>query len=160
MIVRQERKYESLYDTYNSVSSFPDSSHGGLFYIGNVSGGFERRSGNNLLTKTESQINMSFKIRKVFIRRPWLNPAILKYTTLGIQGQKAGSWSSGVLDKSNKGAFPLLPTAFVVAKDITISSNTYSDVAETALGKISTHSYVRVSESYCFVIFLITYTHM
>ena len=160
VIVRQEHKYQSLYDTYISVSSFPDSSHGGLFYTGSASGGFERRNGNNFLTSTQSQISMSFKIRKVSINRPWLTPAILKYSTLGIQGQKAGFWSSGVLDKANKGIFPLLPTAFIVAKDITVSSNMYSDVAEEALSKISTHSYVRVSGSYSFTVRLIAYTHV
>ena len=155
VIVRQEHKYQSLYHIYASVSSYPDSTHGGLFYIGNASGGFVKRSGNNLLTATQSQINISFKIRKVFINRPWLTPAILNYPTLGIQGQKAGSWSSGVLDNTNKGIFPLLPTAFVVAKDITLSSNMYSDAAEEALSKISTHSYVRVSGSYSFTLLFI-----
>lgn len=128
--------------------------------MGNASGGFARRSGNNLLTTTQSQIRMTFKIRKVFINRPWLTPLILNYPTLGIQGQKVGSWSSGVLDKTNNGVFPLLPTAFVVAKDVTVSSNMYSDVAEKALSKISTHSYVRVSGSCSLTLILIAYIHM
>ena len=49
---------------------------------------------------------------------------LLQHSTIGIKGLKAGAWSTGELDiRKNRGMFPLLPTHFVVAKDVKISAH-------------------------------------
>ena len=146
--ITQEHKYESSRDTYSRISAEASVSYGGLFYSGSASGGFEKESGNSELTTKGSNLVISFKVRKVLIHRPWLEPTILQYPTLGIKGLKSGSWSSGELNAaSNKGQFPLLPTAFICAKDVTISASSYSESAEKAFSDESSHASVKVRKN-------------
>ena len=66
-------------------------------------------------------LTITFMVRKVKINRPWLETSMFNYKTIGISGLEIESWSNGTLDsKENKGQFPLLPTAMVVAKDVCI----------------------------------------
>ena len=141
----QEHRYESAHDTYSSVSAEASVSYGGLFYSGSASGGFEKKTGNSQMTKEGSELKISFKVRKVAINRPWLNPGLLQYPTLGIKGFEAGAWSSGDLDvKENKGQFPLLPTAIICAKDVEISSNAFSDTAEKSFSEMKSNASFKV----------------
>ena len=146
--ITQERKYESSHDTYSSVSAEASASYGGLFYSGSASGGFEKKSGNSELTNKGSNLEIKFMVRKVLIHRPWLEPTILQYPTLGIKDLQPGSWSSGELNAaSNKGQFPLLPTAFICAKDITVSASSYSETAEKSFSDESSHASVKVRKN-------------
>ena len=146
--ITQEHKYESSHDTYSSVSAEASASYGGLFYSGSASGGFEKKSGNSELTNKGSNLEIKFMVRKVLIHRPWLEPTILQYPTLGIKGLQPGSWSSGELNAaSNKGQFPLLPTAFICAKDITVSASSYSETAEKSFSDESSHASVKVRKN-------------
>ena len=92
-----------------------------------VSGGYSQDDGSSSLTGEESDLKISFKVRKVTIQRPWMDPAILQYPIIGIKGVESGAWSSGQLDESNKGSFPLLPTAMIIAKDVVVSSTKFSE---------------------------------
>ena len=92
--VTQEHKYESTHETYSHVSAEVSASYGGLFYSGSASGGFDKQTGNSELTQKGSNLVIKFKVRKVLIHRPWLEPIILQYPTLGIKGLKSASWSS------------------------------------------------------------------
>ena len=48
---------------------------------------------------------------------------ILELPSVGMRHVPKEGWSNGSLDpRKNKGSFPLLPIAMVVAKDITISN--------------------------------------
>ena len=94
----------------------------------NFSGLFSFVESNNAktqkaFTSESTNLKFSFKIRKVAIDCPWIDMDIIQYSNIGIRGLKACSWSIGELHiKKNKGIFPLLPTHFVVAKDIEISA--------------------------------------
>ena len=77
----------------------------------------------NSLNK-RSDVKISFKIRAVEIFRPWFDRAILKNKNYKIFGEGPESWSTGDLDASNKGSFPLLSTQMIVAKDITVTAST------------------------------------
>ena len=118
---------------YGIFVVFPDS--------GSVSGCF--KAGNSLTMKG-SNLQISFKVRKVLIERPWMEPNILQYTTLGIKGMKPAQWSNGSLDATtNKGLFPILPTACIVAKDIVIRADSFSDTITKVLSQNSEN--VRIS---------------
>ena len=57
------------------------------------------------------------------INRPWLDLTIIEYPVIGMREVPKLNWSNGSLDpETNKGTFPLLPTAMIVAKDIVISN--------------------------------------
>ena len=153
--VQQEHKYESSRDTYNSFSAEASVSvpvipgFGGLLYSGSGGGGFGMQTGSSKLTKEGSNLKISFKLRKVLIHRPWFEPTILQYPTLGIKGLQPGSWSSGELNvTSNKGTFPLLPTAFVCAKDVIIGASSYSEAAEKSFVEQSSNASLKVRKGY------------
>lgn len=131
VIIEQTQRHDRSHDTYSQVSTEDEISHRGLFYSKSTSGEVDE---NSSLTENGADLKVSFKIRKVLIHRPWLDPTILHYQTLGIMGLPPGSWSSGQLNsKTNKGSFPLLPTAMVVAKDIEISAKSFSETVEVKL---------------------------
>ena len=71
-----------------------------------------------------SDVKISFKVRAVQINRPWLDLSVLKNKNYTIYGEDPGSWSTGELDADNKGSFSLLSTQMIVAKDITVTTNT------------------------------------
>ena len=76
------------------------------------------------ITSDNTNLVFSFEVKKVAINRPWMDTNLFQYTNVGIKGLKAGSWSSGELDaEKNNGSFPLLPTHFLVAKNIRISAH-------------------------------------
>lgn len=98
-----------------------------------VSGGFSKENGDVQMCEKGKGLKISFAVRKVLIHRPQLQTGILKYPTIGIKGLEAGAWSSGELDaEKNKGHFPVLPTAMVIAKDVRIKADEFdSKVSET-----------------------------
>jgi len=71
-----------------------------------------------------SDVKISLKVRAVQINRPWFDMSLLHNENYTIPGETPGSWSTGVLDKDNKGSFPLLSTQMIVAKDITVTTTT------------------------------------
>ena len=145
--ITQEHKYESEHSAFSSVSAETDVSYGGLFYSGGASGGFTKKQGNTSLTQKGSNLKITFKIRKVLVQRPWFQPSIMQYPTLGINGVPQNSWSNGELSfKDNRGLFPILPTAFVVAKDVVIHADSFTKTAQTSFESLDTHAGFKVSK--------------
>ena len=146
--IKQTHQYEASSDTYSQTSAEAEASYGGLFYSGSVSGGFTKKTGNSSLTKEGSDLEISFKVRKVLIERPWMEPNILQYTTLGIKEMKHAQWSTGSLNpKTNKGSFPILPTACIVAKDVVIHAGSFSDKFNTTMSSMSAHASAKVRKT-------------
>ena len=152
--ITQTHKYESSHDTYNKVSAEAGASYGGLFYHGGGSGGFDKSSGNHSLTKAGSNFSLSFKVRKVNINRSWMDPSVLLYSTLGVKGVTVGSWSSGQLSATkNHGTFPIFPTNMVVAKDISLKADSYTDYAAKAFQDMSAQAAFKVGFVPLFVLY-------
>ena len=146
--IEQQHQYEASSNTYSQTSAETEASYGGLFYSGSVSGGFTRKTGNSSLTKEGSNLKISFKVRKVLIERTWMEPNILQYTTLGIKEMKPAQWSTGSLNaKTNKGSFPLLPTACIVAKDVVIHADSFSDTFKKSMKETSEHASAKVRKT-------------
>ena len=149
VVIEQKDANSETSQTFSSVSAqveaSAEASYGGLFYSGSASGGFNRSHGNSSLAKNGSDLKIAFKVRKVLIQRPWLEPNLFRYPTIGIKGLNNSSWSSGELNsKTNKGTFPLLPTAMVVAKDVVISARSFSDAASSSFSKMKSHASFKV----------------
>jgi hypothetical protein len=82
-----------------------------------------------------SQFNVSFEIAKVSIQRPWIDLTLLDLTPVGLRGVRPGGWSDGsaFFAQVSSYAFKLLPTSFVVARNIRLSSaaiDQYSEAIE------------------------------
>ena len=71
-------------------------------------------------------VKIDLKVRSVQINRPWIDLSALNIHDWTIPGVKSGSWSTGVIDTSNNGSFPLLSTQMIMAKDITITGTKFS----------------------------------
>ena len=159
--ITQSHTYQSSHQTYSQVSAESQASFGGLFYSGSVSGGFSKKEGNTSLSQSGSAVVITFKVRKVVVQRPWLETLLLNYPTIGIKGLGKQSWSTGQLEaSSNKGQFPLLPTAFVVAKDVAISAKSYSETAEKSFKDVASHAGFKVSPFIIIIIVMKDKCHM
>ena len=82
-------------------------------------------------------IVITFKGRAVEIYRPWLNASVLNYENITLDGVQPGQWSTGVMEPDNQGVFPLLPTAYVVVKDISITATKFGEEVKDAFEKFS-----------------------
>ncbi|GJJ03259.1 hypothetical protein RugamoR64_37970 [Duganella rhizosphaerae] len=87
---------------------------------------------------TSDNFSISFRYCRVNIDRGWFKLALLKMKNWYMYGTKAGEYSNGSgLD--NPGMFPLLPTSFIVIRDLKITANWSNDDRQnlgqaTALG--------------------------
>ena len=88
-------------------------------------------------TNKSKNVTISFKGRTIDIKRPWLDISVLNYKSLTLPGTKKGQWSTGIMESTNNGSFPLLPTTFVIAKDITITATEFSNEAKDAFDKFN-----------------------
>ena len=76
----------------------------------------------------ESQdVKINLKVRSVQIGRPWIDLSVLEHRNWRIPGEGSNFWSTGVLDSSNKGTFPLLSTEMIVAKDISVTATEFTE---------------------------------
>ena len=143
--------------------SHVDPNFGGLFAF-REQGKSGSVKAQDTLTCENTNLKLSFQLHKVAIDRPWMDMDLLKYTNIGIRGLKAGSWSNGkrnVID--NDGQFPLLPTHFLVARNVEISASkddmrlatVFKSAIEATEDKMSGLGSVMVSVSY-----IIAYVHV
>ena len=120
----QSREYKKLGGSVSVGYSFLSLKLGG-------EGSKEQRIG----TGDSRGVTISFKVRSVEINRPWVDPSALKIDKWRLPGLAAGGWSTGLLDSSNKGSFPLLTTQMIVAKDITVTAAKFSKEVTDSLTK-------------------------
>lgn len=100
----------------------------GFFSIGGGGGG---AWSNYNLHQDTTNLSLSFSFMRVDIRRPWLKENLFTCSDWDIEGRGKNAYSNGKADSSNQGVFPLLPVAFIVARDIRASANWSSVDRET-----------------------------
>lgn len=105
--------------TNTSEKASEYSSHsGGIFWWG--------RKSNDGTTKTESasmsdtEFELSAELIVVRIRRPWLNTMLFSMSNWSMKGNEPHTISNGTKKGNASGLLPLIPTAFVVAKNVAI----------------------------------------
>ena len=76
-------------------------------------------------------VKINVKVRSVQIDRPWIDLSALKHQNWRIPGERSDFWSTGVLESSNSGSFPLLSTEMIVAKDISVTATKFSEEITT-----------------------------
>jgi hypothetical protein len=91
----------------------------GFFSIGGGGGHSEQQAH---LDEQTSRILVSFEYKRVDIRRPWLDFQVFNMKGWRTNAYGPGGYSNGTFT-SNHGAFPLLPTAFIVARNVRITAN-------------------------------------
>ncbi|MEO6831303.1 MAG: hypothetical protein ABI378_03510 [Chitinophagaceae bacterium] len=111
--------------TTSGNTSYTDYSSGGsaswgLWSVSAEVGGHHQESHEHMNADT---FQLSAKIAVVQINRPWLNDLLFKLQGWWLTGQKVGGISNGQLANNSKGLLPLIPTAFIIARDISITAN-------------------------------------
>ena len=106
----------------NESSRFTSWSAGGSvgFGLWSVGASASSTSQSYSLSTESSNISISFLMGRIEIRRRWLNPSLFSLRGWSVAGRGAGGYSNGQ-STANSGVFPLLTTAFIVARDIKIS---------------------------------------
>ncbi len=118
LTVTSNSYYSSSRSRFSSYSGRAGASWGLWSVGGGSSGQFQSHDSHR---ETEN-VSVSFKWGRVEIQRPWLNAALLSLSGWSVAGRAPGAFSTGTVD-DNDGIFPLLPTSFIVARDIQISGN-------------------------------------
>jgi hypothetical protein len=92
----------------------------GLWSVG---GGFAGSSGSTNAHMDANDLTLSAKIGLVRVLRPWLHEFLFRMNGWYMSGQGKDSISNGALKGNEKGILPLIPTAFIVARDIAITAD-------------------------------------
>lgn len=132
-----------------SASSSTQSSGVGFFFCGAKSESSSAQSAFESFSKDEScivQIGMS--VAKVEIERDWFNPGVfaLSGDMYNVSSQKfspEGSYSGfdqKRFSDMNKCIFPAYPTAFVVARDVTVKLSTSKAISEATSSAMEEHA--------------------
>ena len=141
----QSAAFVSVAATSAETSSASSSSYSALsvsaqsrFNAGwcSFSGGYDVAavSSRSAFLSSASSVTLRFSLAKVLVSRPWLNPLLLSFSPVGIKGVAKNAWSDGT-GLPNAGLqlrLPLLPTAFLVAKDIQLSSTNWGALGGVA----------------------------
>jgi hypothetical protein len=104
----------------SSSSSFGSWSAGGGLNFGlfSIGGGAGRKWNDYSLHQDTSEFSLSFQFARVDIRRAWLKENLFTTTVWKVEGRSKNAYSTGQIDRNNRGVFPLLPVAFIVARQV------------------------------------------
>jgi hypothetical protein len=123
----------------NSSSDYTNVSGGGGFSVGLWSFG---ASGSSSTTHSHSDasadsIFVSYQYAIITIRRPWLTGLLFELPGWNTDAFKKGILSSGSRKGQQQTKFPLLPQAFLVIKNLTITGNFSASEINAASHQIS-----------------------
>ena len=105
--------------TSDQASEYSSSSTG-LFWTSRSSA--QGKTTVNTTSMQSSEFELSAELITVRIRRPWLNSIVFSMTDWWARGYPKDRISNGKLKGNESSVLPLIPTAFIVAKDVTIKS--------------------------------------
>jgi hypothetical protein len=108
--------------TKTSEQSTEYSSHSkGIFWWGSRAANGTTKGDSTSMEASEFELSAELII--VRIRRPWLNSMLFSMTDWSAKGISQHGVSNGKLKGNESTLLPLIPTAFIVAKDVTIKAN-------------------------------------
>ena len=139
--ISSKSEQKSSKSSFSALSATASASYG-LF---STSVGHSSSQGQSKTNADATDLTIAFKLRKVKINRPWLERSILDYPIIGMRQVPKHEWSDGTLDKRNKGSFPLLPIAMIVARDVKIRNFEMSAEQKEQYKKSKTEASLSVS---------------
>lgn len=109
----------------SSDSSFSQYGGGASWSAGlwSVGGSASGSSGSQSSHMDADDLTLSAKIAVVRIVRPWLHEFLFRMNGWSMTGVPVNGISNGALKGNESGLLPLIPTAFVVARDVSITAN-------------------------------------
>lgn len=131
---------KSLATQSSEQASEYSSQSKGIFWSGSRSENGKTES--EATSMQTSDFELSAELIVVRIRRPWLNTVVFSMTDWWAKGIVQNGISNGRLKGNESGMLPLIPTAFIIAKDVTIKANfTEQDTKRFSSGKNSDASW-------------------
>lgn len=125
--------------TSDEASEYASSSRGLFWWGGRSENGKTTGSSSHMET---SEFELSAELITVRIRRPWLNGILFNMAEWSATGIPQNGVSNGKLKGNESALLPLIPTAFIIAKDVTIKANfTAQDTARFTSEKSSSDSW-------------------
>jgi hypothetical protein len=115
-------KSESYYRSERSKFSSWSGNTGLGWGLWSFSGGSSGQSESHDIHRETEELEVAFKLGRVTIHRPWLDASLFHLPRWSVGGVEPGGYSTGKIGPNNDGMFALLPTAFMVARDIEISA--------------------------------------
>ncbi len=133
-------------------SSSSDSNFGVSFWLGGYSESKSKAESTvtDFSSSSDNKIDIGFHVTKVDISRAWFNPGVFKLSNdmFNIAGKRVSynpddhttdHTESNMLDEMNKCIFPCFPTAFVIAKDVTIRLSNATSMSDTMRSVMDEH---------------------
>ncbi|MDP3085895.1 MAG: hypothetical protein Q8N44_19685 [Rubrivivax sp.] len=111
---------DSKFNSYGGGASF----NSGLWKVG---GSAEHKDGATSFHMDASNVSIHAKLAVVRVMRPWFNALLFRTDGWWLSGQAAGKVSNGSTTGNAAGMLPLIPVAFVVMSDVTISADFSAD---------------------------------
>lgn len=115
-----DSKTDSNYTSYGGGGS-------GSYGLWSVGGSAQHSSESTSYHMTASKFSLSAKLGVVSIYRPWLHEFIFAMNGWYVDGKPQGGISTGALANNTNSLLPLIPTAFIVARDIAITADFTSE---------------------------------
>jgi hypothetical protein len=115
----------SDYLNTSTDSSFTSMGGGASWGVGlwSVGGSFQSTEGQTNYHMDANSVQISAKLKIVRIMRPWLNTLLFSLNGWWVKGFPVNGISNGTLKAAANLALPLIPTALVVASDVTIKAD-------------------------------------
>lgn len=136
--------------TSKSSSSSVSKSGFGFFFAGHSHNSTKSQSAYESITSSqENEIEIGMSIAKVTIQREWFNPGLflLSKDMYNVTSEKISpekSYSDGFtknrFTEMNQCIFPCFPTAFVVARDVTIKITTQDNFSQQTSQAVEEHA--------------------
>jgi hypothetical protein len=109
---------KSLATSTSERASEYSSTSKGIFWWGGKAD--DRKDNTESASMSDSEFELSAELIIVRIRRPWLNSMLFSMTSWSMKGSEPNKVSNGKLKGNESALLPLIPTAFVVAKNVSI----------------------------------------
>lgn len=121
----------SIYKESSSSTTVSKASSGASFFFGGYSKNesHEKAVSETFGSNSSAKVEIGMSLAKVVIGREWFNPGVFKLTSdmynsssvkISPQNDDYPGFSDDRFTEMNKCIFPCFPTAFIVAKDVTI----------------------------------------
>lgn len=107
---------DSKFTSYGGGASWG----GGLWSVG---GSFNHSEGEQTAHMDANTVEINAKLTLVRVMRPWLNALLFRTQGWWLKGQPINQISNGTLIGNSAAMLPLMPTAFVVMSDVTITAD-------------------------------------
>ncbi|MDR1606396.1 MAG: hypothetical protein LBS41_04710 [Streptococcaceae bacterium] len=133
-------------DVKHSKTSTTSSSGGCWFFGGNSSSSHSEGSGSMFSESASTSIEIGMAVAKITINRDWFNPGVFALTEGMYRTAKEkisnqpGELGDGGYKDLQDCIFPVYPTAFVLAKDVTITLKTENDIQSSDVSFVENQS--------------------